>query len=111
MATEVKTEHPHVVRVEGVRGGRPVIKGSRILVSLIATYYKMGETPDDILRLYPHLAPAVIYDALSYYHDHRAEIDAELADTTLERVMEKYQLKMDAKGRLTPLLNPSLYCA
>ena len=65
MATEVKTEHPHIVRVEGVRGGRPVIKGSRILVSLIATYYKMGETPDNILRLYPHLPAAAIYDALS----------------------------------------------
>lgn len=100
MATEVKTEHPHIVRKEGVRGGRPVIKGSRILVSLIATYYKMGESPDDILRLYPHLAPAAVYDALSYYHDHQAEMEKELEDFTLEKFLERTGSHLDEHGRV-----------
>ncbi len=30
MATEVKTEHPHIVRTEGIRNGRPCIKGSPV---------------------------------------------------------------------------------
>lgn len=30
MATELRTEHPHIVRVPGVLAGEPVITGTRI---------------------------------------------------------------------------------
>ena len=100
MATEIKTEHPHVVRVEGISGGSPVIKGTRITVRLIASYYKRGVDPDEILRLYPHLSPAAVYDALSYYHDHQAEIEKDLAESTLERFLEKHDLQLDEHGKV-----------
>lgn len=78
-----KTEHPHIVRVEGVCGGEPIIQGTRIPVWLIAGWMKDGYGPEWVQReIYPHLTLAQIYDALSYYHDHPAEIDGALAVNT-----------------------------
>lgn len=75
-----ETEHPYIVRVKGVCGGRAVIKGTRIPVWLIAGWFKDGYSPEQIQReIYPHLSPAQIYDALSYYYDHQEEIDPEIA--------------------------------
>ena len=100
MASEAKTEHPHVVRVEGVRGGRPCIKGTGITVMLIAKFYKMGCDPDEILRLYPFLSAASVYDALSYYHDHQAEVEKDIAESTLEKFLEGTGSHMDEHGRV-----------
>ena len=44
MASAVKTEHPHVVRLEGVCGGEPVIDGLRVTVRHVATLHRRGET-------------------------------------------------------------------
>jgi len=74
---EVKTEHPYIVKVAGVSGGRPIIKGTRITVWLVANLFKQGCSPEEILATYPHLTPAAVYDALSYYFDHKEEIEAE----------------------------------
>ena len=46
---------------------------------------ELGETPESIVeKVLPHLTLAQVYDALSYYHDHKAEIDLELAESTEE---------------------------
>ena len=74
------TEHPYVVRREGFRGGRPILRGSSIPVWLVAAMWKSGDTTDDILRAYPHLEAAVVYDAISYYLDHREEIEVQIAE-------------------------------
>ncbi len=102
MVTEIKTEHPHIVRSEEIRGGRPCIKGTGITVSLLAEYYKMGESTDGILCMYPHLSRAAVYDALSYYFDHMAEIEQDIADSTLEKVMERHTMGFDERGAIVP---------
>ena len=86
MTATIKTEHPHIVRVPGVAGGRPVITGTRISVEFIARY--------------PHLSPAAVYDAISYYFDHQDEIDREIEESTLEAVAERYELEIRADGRV-----------
>jgi hypothetical protein len=43
--------------------------------------YTVQEIAADIL---PHLTPAQIYDALSYYEDHRVQIDEALNSNTPE---------------------------
>lgn len=78
MAT-MKTKHPHIVRKEGVQGGSPTIEGTRIPVTTIVIWYKQGKEVDEILELYPHLTPAQVHDALSYYYDHQEEMEEELA--------------------------------
>lgn len=86
-----KVIHPYVERRPGVQGGRPVIKGSRFPVSSIVQDYRRGLSVEEILRDFPFLSPAEVHDTLSYYYDHRAEIDQEIAELTdLDIVMQKY---------------------
>lgn len=70
--------HPHIERRDGVHGGSPVIKGTRFPVSSVAQNYRRGLTVDEILREFPTLTAAQVFDALSYYHDHQELIDSEL---------------------------------
>ena len=80
MATKIKTEHPHIVCVPGVCGGRPVIHGTRIAVWLVAGWFRQGYTPEEIQKMYPQLTLAQIHDALSYYYDHQAEIEEDIRE-------------------------------
>jgi len=44
----------------------------------------MGMDADEILTMYPHLTAAQVHDALSYYFDYKAEVDAVRAQNTEE---------------------------
>ena len=100
MAVETRTEHPHIVRVEGVAGGQPVIAGTRISVVFIARQLAAGDTAEDIIASYPHLSPGAVYDAISYYYDHREEIDRYIADHSPEKVAEALGASIAEKGRV-----------
>lgn len=78
MSTVLKTEHPHIVRVEGVCGGEPIIDGLRVAVRQVVTPFLQGDTVPEIADAL-HITPAQVFHALSYYHDHRGEIDALIA--------------------------------
>jgi uncharacterized protein (DUF433 family) len=93
-----ETEHPYIVRVEGICGGRPTIKGTRLSVQHIAQMYKAGDTVEEILQAHPHLKAAAVYDAISYYLDHQQEIEQEIAENRLEALRAKYGLEIDAGG-------------
>lgn len=93
-----QTEHPHIIRTEGVCGGRPHVKGSRISVRHIAEAYKAGDTVEEVLQQYPHLTPASVFDAISYYLDHQEEIEQEIVENRLESLREKYNLQIDEQG-------------
>ena len=95
------TDHPYIVRREGVRGGRPVLRGTSIPVWLIAAMWKAGDSPEEIEAAYPHLELAAIYDAISYYLDHQEEIEAEIAENRIERVLKDTGATMNAQGVIT----------
>ena len=75
----VQTEHPHIVRIEDICGGRPIIADTRISVRTVVERVRLGDSPEQIVEDYPPLTLAQVYDALSYYHEHRSEIEAEIA--------------------------------
>jgi uncharacterized protein (DUF433 family) len=75
MSSVVRTEHPHIVRVEGVCGGEPVIDGLRVTVRHVTTLFKQGESIAEIAESLA-LSEAQIVHALSYFFDHRPEIEA-----------------------------------
>ena len=75
----VQTEHPHIVLIEGVCGGRPIIAGTRISVRTIVERVRLGDSFEQIVENYPPLTLAQVYDALSYYHEHKSEIEGEIA--------------------------------
>ncbi len=77
---KIRTDYPHIVRVQGVCGGRPVIEGTRLSVKLVVGWARMGMTPEEIAAYYPSISVAQIADALAYYDDHPEEIEAEFAE-------------------------------
>jgi len=79
-----KTEHPHIVKIQGIASGEPVILGTRIMVRTIVEQYQLGSTIEDILWDFPQLSSAQIHDALSYYHDHREEMEKLLERASYE---------------------------
>ena len=73
-----KIPHPHIEHREGVCGGRPVLAGTRFPVrSVVAYVLRQGMTPEELVAEFPHLTLASVHDALSYYYDHREEIDGD----------------------------------
>ena len=94
----VTTDHPHIVKIEGVRDGRPIIRGTGVTVHLIATFFKAGESVEDILLYYPQLKSTDVYDAISYYLDHQAEVEEYLELNKIENVLREFDLQMDERG-------------
>ena len=94
--------HPYITRAPDVCGGRPVVRGTRVPVQTIVGYCKLGITTDEILAGLPHLTAAQVFDALSYYHDHQAEIEADIAASEPETLLTRYGLQIDSDGRITP---------
>jgi uncharacterized protein (DUF433 family) len=68
-----------LTRTADICGGRMRIDGTRITVHRIATLYKQGQSPEEIVQTYPHLSLAQVYAALAYYHANHAEVESELA--------------------------------
>lgn len=95
------TDHPYILRREGFRGGRPILRGSNIPVWLIAAMWKAGDSPEEIGQSYPHLEPAAIYDAISYYLDHQKEVEAEIMENRIGQVLADTEAKMDEDGVIT----------
>lgn len=73
--------HPYVTKRHTAYGEQAIIKGTRVAVSAIVDYTKMGYSPEQIAaEILPHITIAQIYDALSYYYDNKFEIERELAE-------------------------------
>lgn len=99
MSPEIqRTEHPYIVRHPGIGNGEPIIIDTRIAVRLIVGYYKRGAAVEEIERDYTFLSTAAIYDAISYYLDHQAEIEELIAAHQIENVLSKTGLTIDENG-------------
>jgi len=72
---------PHIAISEDVAGGKPRIAGHRITVQhIVICHERMGLSADEIASNHG-VSLADVYAALTYYYDHRQEIDeAILAD-------------------------------
>ena len=66
----------HIARDEGICGGHPRIAGTRLKVQHIALEYEyLGWAPDQICDAHPEIGLAEIHTAISYYYEHKNEID------------------------------------
>ena len=69
----------HITISPGVLGGKPCIAGRRISVEHVVVWHlREKQSVEEIARKYD-LAPASIHAALTYYYDHRDEIDRKMA--------------------------------
>ena len=73
--------HAYVVVTPGMCGGRARIAGTRLPVWMVVSeIIRGGEAPEEFVEAYPHVSLAQVYDALSFYYDHRADVDRDLRD-------------------------------
>ena len=68
------TAHRYIVTDDQILSGEPIIKGTRTPVRAIVEMWRQGPAPEAIPNRLPHLTLAQIFDALSYFSDHQAEI-------------------------------------
>jgi uncharacterized protein (DUF433 family) len=71
--------HPHVRVDKNVLGGSPYVVGSRVPVRRLWAFYRGGTSIDRILKRYPQLGPAKVFDALAFALDNQEVVDADLA--------------------------------
>lgn len=76
---DVNQSYRYIVADEGIRNGHPRIQGSRIGVHDIIGLLQNGETIDSVLRCYPAITRAQVYECLAYYEDHQAQVDRLIA--------------------------------
>lgn len=87
-----------------MRGGRACIGKTRIAVIDVVQAQSEGKTPEQIQDLFAvKLTLAHVHAALTYYYDHKDEIDAEFAEDEREfdeglRARDEY-LKKHPPGR------------
>ena len=72
------TSHPYVISDDSILNGVPIVKGTRTPIRAIAELWKFGVTPEEIVIRLPHVTLAQVFDALSYYQDHRNEIEQDI---------------------------------
>jgi uncharacterized protein (DUF433 family) len=74
MAAAVET-YRYIVKTPGVCGGRARIENTRVGVHDVVGLLQNGETVESVTRQLPGVTRAQVYECLSYYEDHLAEID------------------------------------
>jgi uncharacterized protein (DUF433 family) len=75
-----KTLDQHIEITPGIAGGKPRIAGHRITVQDIAIWHeRQGISADEIAAEYD-LSLADVHAALTYYFDHREEIDRSIEE-------------------------------
>jgi uncharacterized protein (DUF433 family) len=79
-----------------------VVRGTRIPVKALVRYFQMGMSAAEIMAGFPDLTAAQLYDALSYYYDNQAEMEADMAADEETAVLEKFGLEIGEDGRMTP---------
>jgi uncharacterized protein (DUF433 family) len=72
------TGHFYIVTDDQILSGEPIIRGTRTPVRAVVELWRQGVAPEEVADHMPHLTLAQIFDALSYYSDHTAEINAHI---------------------------------
>lgn len=84
-----------------IRGGRPIIAGTTLRVSDVASHYVFGGFTPEEMAVGFQLSLGQIHAALAYYHLHKAEIDEEIRANAEEAEQLLTQIKK--QGRLITL--------
>ena len=69
--------YPHIVKEPGSPARLESHPRTRV-ATIVMDYLGRGLSAEDIVRHYPYLTLAEVHSAMTYYHDHLGEIDAEI---------------------------------
>src|SRR5438132_9732357 len=71
------TVYPHIVKEPGSVARLESQPRTRVAM-IVMDYIARGLGPEDLVRHYPYLKLSEVHAAMTYYYDHRAEVDAEI---------------------------------
>jgi hypothetical protein len=71
------SSYPHIVKENGKPAHLESHPRTRVAM-LVMDYLGRGLGPEEMVRHYPYLKLAEVHAAMTYYHDHPLEIDAEI---------------------------------
>jgi uncharacterized protein (DUF433 family) len=80
---ETATEYKYIVKDDELLGGEPFIKGTRTPLRAVVENWRLGLSPEEIVIHLPHLTLAQVFEALSYYSDHKEEINKYIETNTI----------------------------
>jgi uncharacterized protein (DUF433 family) len=83
-----------ITRDARLHNGRPIIAGTGNTVRATAFMYRQGHSPEDIAGELP-LTLAQVYAALTYYHLHTDEIEADIQADSEEALKSAYAPVID----------------
>lgn len=95
-----QTKNEHIASKPNVCGGRPCIAGTRIRVQDIYVWHELqGQSADEIVSRFPQVTMADVYAALSYYWDHRDEMQQQMQEETtfVEQMKQKHPSPLKEK--------------
>ncbi len=75
----VLVPHPHVRVDRSVLAGSPHLVGTRVPVRRLWAFYRGGASVDTLIKRYPQLGAAKIFDALAFAWDNPEVMEADLA--------------------------------
>ena len=90
----------HIEITAGVCGGKPRIAGTRIRVQDVYVWHELqGQSADEIIANFPQLSLGDVHAALTYYFDHRDEIQQQMKvdDAFVEAIKQKNPSKLQEK--------------
>ena len=107
--------HPHVRVDKNVLGGSPYVVGSRVPVRRLWAFYRNGTSLERILKRYPQLGPAKVFDALAFALDNEEVVEADLAREesllatreTAPKRGESAQIELPFAAPPTPAVEPT----
>ena len=67
------------------------------VIEVVLDHLAYGWSAEEMHRHHPHLSMAQIHAALSYYHDHKGEIDRQMK----EQLERHHRLRTEAADQLT----------
>ena len=90
--TTSKHVYAHITKDPEVCGGKACIDSTRISVADIVCLLDEGYTPDRMLNVFATpLTLSQVHAALTYYYDHREEIEASFAED--EKIVAEHDRK------------------
>jgi uncharacterized protein (DUF433 family) len=86
---------PQPVRLAVDSDGQIRVGGTRVTLETVILAFQQGATPEEIIDQYPAIELLDAYSAIAYYLQHRAQVDAYLAEQ--HRLGEEVQAANEAR--------------
>jgi uncharacterized protein (DUF433 family) len=98
----VLVPHPHVRVDQNVLGGSPYVAGSRVPVRRLWAFFQGGAGVDRILKRYPQLGPAKVFDALAFALDNPEVMEADVRreQEILEKAGQRAKKRHETPGQI-----------